>query len=120
MAWADQHDQLTGTEIMKKLCRQDTAEDRKSSLKMALINDRGQKRVREIRQLERDFREVEKKIMVFTSPRDVEGTAFMNWSYEDKAEDDQWLYMPALGKIRRISGGDQSDRFRGTDLTNNS
>ena len=117
IAWAGQNDQLSGKEIMKKVYEQDAAEDRKSTLKMTLINDRGNERIREIKQLERDFGEVEKKIMVFTSPRDVEGTAFMNWSYENQTDDDQWLYMPALGKIRRISGGDQSDRFMGSDFT---
>lgn len=116
-ALADESNQLTGREIIKKVYQRDTYEDRKSSMKMTLINDKGDEKVREIRQFERNFGEVDKKIMVFTSPRSVEGTAFMNWSYEDDSEDDQWLYMPALGSIRRIAGGDQSDRFMGSDFT---
>lgn len=116
-ALAGEGDQMTGKEIMKKVKERETWEDRKSTLKNVLINSQGNKRIREIKQLERDFGNVDKRILIFTYPRDVEGTAFMSWSYEDKAEDDQWLYLPALGRIRRIAGSDKTDRFMGSDFT---
>ena len=41
----------------------------------------------------------------------------MNWSYEENKEDDQWIYLPALGKVKRISSDSKSDYFMGSDFT---
>ena len=56
--------------------------------------------------------------MFFQSPADVRNTSFMNWSY-DKAgkDDDQWIYLPALKKVKRISSDSKSDYFMGSDFT---
>ncbi len=109
--------ELTGREIMKKVYNRNTGQDRKANLKMVLINNRGDERIRELKQFQRDFGEVEKKIMFFTSPQDVRGTSFMNWTYQDNREDSQWIYLPALGKIKRISAENKSDYFMGSDFT---
>ena len=109
--------ELTGREIMKKVYDRNTGQDRKANMEMILINNRGDKRVRELKQFQRDFGSSEKKIMFFISPQDVRGTSFMNWTYEDNREDSQWIYLPALGKIKRISAENKSDYFMGSDFT---
>lgn len=49
---------------------------------------------------------------------DVKGTGYLSWEYDDEdKEDNRWLYMPALRKIRRISGSSNDDYFMGTDFT---
>jgi outer membrane lipoprotein-sorting protein len=58
-----------------------------------------------------------KRIMFFLSPADVQGTSFMNWSYTDGSDDDQWIYLPALRRIRRISSDGKGDYFMGSDFT---
>ncbi|MCF7921274.1 MAG: outer membrane lipoprotein-sorting protein, partial [Candidatus Marinimicrobia bacterium] len=63
-----------------------------------------------------DFGDVEKKLMVFLKPNDVKNTTFMNWSFDDGSED-QWIYLPALKKIKRISSDSNSDYFMGSDFT---
>lgn len=56
--------------------------------------------------------------MFFTAPADVKNTSFMNWSYDDASKsDDQWLYLPALKKIKRISSSGKDNDFMGSDFT---
>ncbi|MBT6914209.1 MAG: outer membrane lipoprotein-sorting protein, partial [Candidatus Marinimicrobia bacterium] len=60
----------------------------------------------------------EKKIMYFLSPADVKNTSFMTWSYDDASKsDDQWIYLPALKKVKRISSDSKGDYFMGSDFT---
>jgi outer membrane lipoprotein-sorting protein len=60
---------------------------------------------------------MDKKIMFFMAPADVRGTSFMNWSYADGRDDDQWIYLPALKRTKRISSDGKSDYFMGSDFT---
>jgi len=52
----------------------------------------------------------------FLEPADVKGVGLLTLEHES-SEDDQWLYLPALKKERRITASDQSDNFMGTDFT---
>ncbi len=109
--------ELSGEEIMEKVYNREEGDDRESTLKMVLINKHGSQRVREIKQFNKTFENVEKKIMFFLSPQDVRGTSFMNWSYQDGRDDSQWIYLPALRKVKRISAENKSDYFMGSDFT---
>ncbi|MBN1300650.1 MAG: outer membrane lipoprotein-sorting protein [Melioribacteraceae bacterium] len=109
---------LTGRKIIENVYYRPTGDDSKSDLTMTLINSRGDERVREIQQFSKDFGEEEKNIMFFLSPADVRNTSFMNWSYEEEGrDDDQWIYLPALKKTKRISSDSKSDYFMGSDFT---
>jgi len=111
-------DQISGQQIIENVYNRPTGNDQQADLTMTLINSRGDQRVREIRQFTKDFGEMEKKIMFFKSPADVRNTSFMNWSYDDEnKDDDQWIYLPALKKIKRISSDSKSDYFMGSDFT---
>ena len=110
--------ELTGLQIVENVYNRDTGNDSKGNLTMSLINSQGNKRVREIKQFIKDFGKVEKKIMFFMSPADVRNTSFVNWSYtEEGKDDDQWIYLPALKKVKRISSDSKSDYFMGSDFT---
>ena len=109
---------LTGREIINKVYNRPTGDDQTSNLTMTLINKSGSERVRKIKQFTKDFGDVEKSIMFFTAPADVKNTSFMNWTYDDDSKsDDQWIYLPALKKIKRISSDSKSDYFMGSDFT---
>jgi len=111
-------EKLTGLQVMEKVYNRPTGEDMEANLTMILINANGDQRVREIKQFSRDFGKVEKKIMFFIKPADVRNTSFMNWSYDDpNKDDDQWIYLPALKKVKRISSDSKSDYFMGSDFT---
>ena len=109
--------QLTGTQIVDKAYNIATGDDQTSILTMTLVNKSGKKRVRKIKQFTKDLGKVEKSIMFFQSPADVKNTSFMNWSYVSDKSDDQWIYLPALKKTKRLSSDSKSDYFMGSDFT---
>jgi len=109
--------QLTGRQIMDKVYTNPAGEDTQGSMTMTLTNSRGEQRVRTLRQFIKDDGATEKKIMFFITPADVKNTAFMNWSYSDGRSDDQWIYLPALKRTKRISSDGKNDYFMGSDFT---
>lgn len=111
-------DKISGQQIVENVYSRPAGKDQTAELTMSLINSRGDERVRTIRQFTKDFGAMEKKIMFFKTPADVRNTSFMNWSYDDEnKDDDQWIYLPALKKIKRISSDSKSDYFMGSDFT---
>ena len=108
---------LTGKQVVEKAYNRATGDDQTSDLTMTLINKSGNQRIRKIKQFTKDLGEVEKSIMFFVSPADVKNTSFMSWSYDSDKNDDQWIYLPALKKTKRISSDSKSDYFMGSDFT---
>ena len=108
---------LSGKQIIGKVYNRPTGKDQMSDLTMTLTNRNGDQRVRKIKQFLKDMGDVEKKIMFFISPADVKNTSFMSWSYDSDKSDDQWIYLPALKKTKRISSDSKSDYFMGSDFT---
>ena len=109
---------ITGLEVMQNVYNRPTGPDITSQLTMTLTNSKGSTRVRSIKQFIRTYGDDEKKIMFFTAPADVKNTSFMDWSYgDDSKEDDMWIYLPALKKVKRISSENKSDYFMGSDFT---
>ena len=88
-----------------------------ASLAMVLRNKRGQESRREIRlkviEVEDDG---DRTMFVFDRPRDVKGTAFLVHAHKTEA-DDQWLYLPALKRVKRISSSKQSGSFMGSEFS---
>ncbi len=91
--------------------------DLAADLKMTLRNKRGAKSEREV-----SIKTIEVKgdgdrtLFVFDRPRDVKGTAFLVWSHTDEP-DEQWLYLPALKRVKRISSSNQSGSFMGSEFS---
>jgi len=110
-------EKINGLQIIQNVYDRDTGTEVEGNLTMTLTNKDGNKRVRELKQFIKDFGDVEKKIMYFIKPADVKNTSFMNWSYTDEKADDQWIYLPALKKVKRISSDSKSDYFMGSDFT---
>jgi len=108
---------LSGKQIIEKVYNRPSGDDQTSDLAMTLINKSGATRVREIKQFTMDLGDLEKSIMFFLSPADVKNTSFMNWTYDSNQGDDQWIYLPALKKTKRISSDSKSDYFMGSDFT---
>jgi outer membrane lipoprotein-sorting protein len=57
----------------------------------------------------------DKSIMVFDRPRDLKGTAILTFTHKSDA-DEQWLYLPALKRVKRISSADKSGPFMGSEF----
>ncbi len=90
--------------------------DMQADMKMVLRNKQGQESLREIRlkslEMENDG---DKSLSIFDKPRDVKGTAFLSFSHAVGA-DDQWLYLPALKRVKRISSRNKSGPFMGSEF----
>lgn len=91
--------------------------DMLASMNMVLRNKQGQESIREIRMktLEVDG-DGDKSLSIFDKPRDVKGTAFLSFSHNVGA-DDQWLYLPALKRVKRIASRNKSGPFMGSEFS---
>jgi len=88
-----------------------------AEMEMILINAHGdtttRKLVTEIR--ERD-NQGDQSISTFQWPADVKGTRMLTWS-QKTGDDDQWLYLPALKRVKRISSRNKSGSFMGSEFS---
>ena len=83
---------------------------------MVLRNRHGQESRRELRiKVLEVVGEGDKSLFVFDNPRDVKGTALLIHAHREKA-DDQWLYLPALKRVKRISSSNRSGSFMGSEF----
>jgi outer membrane lipoprotein-sorting protein len=90
--------------------------DSTTDLTMILRNAQGQESKREIHHKELEVKgDGDKSLNIFNSPRDIKGTAFLSFTHATKA-DDQWLYLPALKRIKRISSSNKSGPFMGSEF----
>ncbi|MEY8215427.1 MAG: outer membrane lipoprotein-sorting protein [Colwellia sp.] len=87
-------------------------------LTMTMTDRRGKERVRTARVYRKDFDGSKKTAIFYKSPSNIKGTGLLTYDYKasDK-DDDQWLYLPSMRKIRRVSASDRGDHFLGTDFT---
>lgn len=90
--------------------------DVKADMVMTLRNKQGQESKREIRSrsLEVDG-DGDKSLTIFDRPRDVKGTAFLSFTHAT-VPDEQWLYLPALKRVKRISSANKSGPFMGSEF----
>jgi uncharacterized protein len=86
-------------------------------IKMTLVDARGNERVREIESRVKTVGEDERKsIIFFLAPAEVKGVGFLSFSYPNR-DDDQWLYLPALKRVRRITASTRTQSFQGSDFS---
>ena len=87
-------------------------------LSMKMVDKRGKQRVRETLSYRKYFGNEKRTVLFYQSPRNVKDTGFLTYDYPElDRDDDQWLYLPALRKARRISASDRGDYFLGTDFS---
>lgn len=107
-----------GDEVARRINLRDEGASVSRKLVMELIDKRGHTRTRETRTYRRYFGADKKTAIFFTEPKNIRGTAFLTFDYADaEKDDDQWIYLPALRKSRRISASDRGSAFVGTDLS---
>ena len=90
--------------------------DQTADLEMILMNRHGEssRRTMRLKSLEVDG-DGDKSLTIFDNPRDIKGTAFLSHTHALKP-DDQWLYLPALKRIKRISSANKSGPFVGSEF----
>ncbi len=90
--------------------------DYTNDTKMILRNKQGQESTRLIRSktLEVDG-DGDKSLTIFDEPNDVKGTALLSFTHKE-GPDDQWLYLPALKRVKRIASNNKSGPFMGSEF----
>ena len=106
-----------GLEIAKEVERRDAGwGDQTAAMRMILRNRAGQESTREMRNRALEVNaDGDKSLLIFDSPPDVKGTAFLTFSHALEP-DDQWLYLPALKRVKRISSRNKSGPFMGSEF----
>lgn len=109
-------EQLTGKQIMERQRDSHQSKDEEFKQDMLLIDRNGNTSKREVVNYYLKAADGLTKTMIsFLSPADVRGTGLLTWEQKSR-EDDQWLYLPASGKERRIAASGKKNKFMGTDF----
>jgi hypothetical protein len=111
-------DESKAREIMQKVRDRDDGDNQTANVKMVLIDKNSKERVRDLRSFGKDKGEDTYTMMFFLTPADVKDTGFLTYDYDDwQRDDDQWLYLPALKKSKRIASSNKSGSFMGSDFS---
>lgn len=106
-----------GLLIAKEADKRDTGwGDQQATLEMVLKNRFGQESRRKNRNKTLEVKgDGDKTLIVFDSPRDIKGTAFLSFTHSLKS-DEQWIFLPALKRVKRISSSNKSGPFLGSEF----
>ncbi len=107
---------ITGQELAQKVYNRYDGDDAYYKIEMSLIDRRGKERRREMEIFVKDFSGLDKTYIKFLSPNDIKGTSFLSVERIDK-DDLQYLFLPDLGRARRIVSSQKRNRFVNTDYT---
>jgi hypothetical protein len=109
---------LTAEGVALAMEERDTGRDSRGEMRMRLVDRQGRarERVLAITTLRGAGGRGDKTLVRFTYPNDIRGTSFLVWEHADAA-DERFLYLPALGRVRRIAGQEKQESFVGSDLS---
>jgi hypothetical protein len=117
---------LTAEAVARQVQDRDAGRDSRMTLRMRLTDHRGRVRERALELLMLRGRgapgipatapDGDRLLLRFSYPNDIRGTSFLVWEHPT-AEDERFLYLPSLGRVRRIAGSETQDSFAGSDFT---
>jgi len=90
--------------------------DSKSISTMTLFNANGVKSERKMRMSRLEAENGDRSMIVFEAPSDIKSTALLTYEHFDK-DDDQWIYLPALKRVKRIASKNKSGSFMGSEFS---
>ena len=104
--------------VARQVQDRDTGRDSRAEMRMRLFDRRGRVRERNltIANLRGTAGTGDRTLIRFTYPNDIRNTAFLVWEHP-AADDERFLYLPALGRVRRIAGEERQESFVGSDLS---
>ncbi len=112
---------LTAEQIARRVQDRDTGRDSRAEMRMKLFDrhDRARERALSIVTLRgrdnpgaaRTAPDGDRLLIRFTYPNDIRGTGFLVWEHP-KTEDERFLFLPSLGRVRRIAGSRGAGELR--------
>lgn len=113
--------EVRGTWVARRVDERDTGRDVRMTMRMRLVDRQGRTRDRSLtlaalkggpgRPVPGD-----RTLIRFTDPVDIRGTSFLVWE-QPGADDERFLFLPSLGRVRRIAGSEAQESFVGSDFT---
>ncbi|SJZ33615.1 outer membrane lipoprotein-sorting protein [Selenihalanaerobacter shriftii] len=110
---------MNGKEVMQKVDDRATGDSMHALMGMDLIEKDGEVKRRVIEvwgEIYNQEKDLMKTVMEFKAPAAVKGTRFLQIENANR-DDDKWIYLPALGRVRRISSSEGDSSFMGSDFT---
>lgn len=109
--------QVTAEGLLKKAIRVMQVENEEATYIMKLVGKAGDTATRKMNVFFKKTSEDAAKLLIrFSEPTDIRGTGFLT-VIEEKKDGDQWLYLPAIKKSRRLKGGNRDESFLGSDFS---
>ena len=107
-----------GAELVKKVNERSDGESLTRVMTIEMTDKRGKSRKQTTKTFRKYYGEEKRSAIFYVDPANIKDTAFLTYDYPVGAqEDDQWLYIPELRRVRRISASNRGDYYLGTDLT---
>jgi len=108
--------QPTGLWVAQKIDEREKGNDVSLNMDMTLIDRGNRERQRKLFIIRKDFEGKDKLLLKFIYPNDIKGTSFLVWEHKGR-DNERFLYLPALGRIRRIATREKNENFAGTDFS---
>ncbi len=106
-----------GTEIMRKYYKEMTTKNFRTDVTMQLVDRTGKIQTRHVKRLSKtDENDLEKFLIIFVAPPTVRHTALLMIEHND-SDDDVWYYLPAIKRVKRISGTNMRSSYVGTEFS---
>ncbi len=112
--------------VARQVQDRNTGRDSRVAMRMKLFDRHGRVRERALTIVTLRGRDVpgaartapdgDRLLIRFTYPNDIRGTSFLVWEHPT-ADDERFLYLPSLGRVRRIAGAEAQESFVGSDFT---
>jgi hypothetical protein len=104
--------------VAEQIDRRDTGRDSRMDMTMRIVDRQGRVRERSLQltALRGTAGAGDRLLLRLTAPGDIKGTGFLVWEHT-KGDDERFLYLPALGRVRRIAGAEKQESFVGSDLS---
>jgi hypothetical protein len=109
---------LTPDTVARRVQDRDTGRDSRAEMRMRIFDRQGRVRERALLILRREGTAGagDKSLIRFLSPNDIKGTSLLVWEHAN-ADDERFLYLPAIGRVRRVAGEEKQQSFVGSDLS---
>lgn len=104
-----------GDDIARKVDALPDPNDSYRISQMILIDKNNNRKIRKLKNFSKKTSKGTNSFIEFLEPADVKGSKFLTIGY-DEGDDDQRLYLPAMGKVRKISSSKKGGSFMGSDL----
>ncbi|GAB6139026.1 outer membrane lipoprotein-sorting protein [Halanaerobaculum tunisiense] len=110
---------MTGKEVIQRVRNRDDGETMHALMGMDLVDKDGEVSPRTLEVWGETYNQAEdlsRTVMEFRTPASVQGTRYLQIENENR-DDDKWIYLPGLGRVRRIAASQGDSAFMGSDFT---